>query len=85
MSGTPTTPDQLELQEQIARITRMNAETGKLQEETLKLVSEAHKLAAEARKLNRDHGLAPWLVIVGVVGGMLGILSFGARLLGMVP
>jgi hypothetical protein len=85
MSGMPTTPDQMELQEQIARITRMNAETGKLQEETRKFVSEAHKFAAEARKLNRDHGLAPWLVLVGVVGGLLGMVSFAARLLGVIP
>ncbi|MCL8385854.1 hypothetical protein [Xanthobacter aminoxidans] len=56
---TDTTMD---LNEQVARIERAIAETGKLQEETRKFVAEQHKLYAEARKAERDHSFAPWQV-----------------------
>ncbi|MET7245995.1 hypothetical protein ABZT49_21830 [Methylobacterium sp. EM32] len=52
-SAGPTTTD---LQEQLARIERMNAETRKFVEEGL-------KLSAEARKLARDATIAPYTAI----------------------
>lgn len=53
----------MDQEEQLARIRRM-------QEETRKFVEESHKLAAEARKMGRDHQLAGWqLVITGMTAG----------------
>ena len=64
----------LDMSEQIARVVRM-------QEETLKFVAEQHKLMAETAKLNRDRYLAPVLAIVTVIGGVLGLASFLAKML----
>ncbi|MDB5627505.1 MAG: hypothetical protein JWR73_3307 [Tardiphaga sp.] len=58
----------IDIEEQIARIQRM-------QEETRKFVSEQHKLQAEAAKLARDRDLAPWQI---AFGGM----AAGAALVG---
>jgi tRNA nucleotidyltransferase (CCA-adding enzyme) len=58
----------IDLEEQLARIQRM-------QEETRKFVSEQHKLQAEAAKFARDRDLAPWQI---AVGGM----AAGAALVG---
>jgi hypothetical protein len=64
--------DRLDLREQIARIDQ-------LREEALKFVAEQHKLTAEAAKLGRDRLLAPWLAIVGLIGGLIAIASTIAR------
>jgi hypothetical protein len=64
----PPAPAPLEVAEQVARIERM-------QEETRKFVAEQHKLIAEAAKLRRDHGLAPWLLVVAGAGGAAGFLA----------
>ena len=64
----------LDLNEQIARVIRM-------QEETMKFVAEQHKLMAEAAKLNRDRYLAPVLAVVTVVGGLLGLATFLAKVM----
>ena len=56
-----------------AKLRRMNAETEKF-------VAEQRKLIAEAAKLDRDRWLAPALAIAAVVGGILGLASFIARL-----
>lgn len=74
-------PADLGLREQIARIDRDLAESAKLREEIRKFTAEQHKLDAEARKLDRDRWLAPALAIASVVGGLLGVASFIARLL----
>jgi hypothetical protein len=58
----------IDIEEQIARIQRM-------QEETRKFVSEQHQLQAEAAKLARDRDLAPWQI---AFGGM----AAGAALVG---
>jgi FtsZ-binding cell division protein ZapB len=94
MSDIPTDyKDRLDIREQIARIDRARAETEKLAEETRKYVQEAHKLQAERdkmaveamklsseqRKLERDRWLAPVLAVVTVIGGILGIASFIAK------
>jgi hypothetical protein len=60
--------DRLDIREQIARIDRAR-------EETLKFTAEQHKLTAEAAKLGRDRLLAPWLAIVGLIGGLIAIAS----------
>ena len=66
---------QLDLRAEIARIDRERAETAKLTE-------EARKFIAEARKLDRDRWLAPLLAIVATVGGLLGIATFLAHVIG---
>ena len=74
------------LEQQLAQVARAREETRKfleeghkLQAETMKLHAEALKLDAEAMKLHRDRGLAPWLAIVGLVGGLLAIANFALR------
>lgn len=62
-----------------ARIDRDIAETGKLNAETRKFVAEHDKLQAEEKKLGRDRLLAPWLAIVGLIGGVITIASTIAR------
>jgi hypothetical protein len=59
------TPANFDLREQVARIDRAIAETGKLQEETQKCVTEQRKLLAEAAKPQRDRMLAPWQLVLG--------------------
>jgi hypothetical protein len=78
MSDIPFSPAGLGFREQVARIDRMIAGTGKLNEETRKFV-------AGAQKLNRDHGLAPWVVTIGIIGGVLGIVGFAAGAFGLLP
>jgi hypothetical protein len=65
----------LDLREQINRIDRMH-------EEGLKFVAEQRKLMAEAAKFERERALSPWLASAAVIGGLLGLLTFAARLLG---
>jgi hypothetical protein len=71
-SAAPTFTD---LQEQLARIERMNAETRKFVEEGL-------KLSAEARKLGRDATIAPCTAIfaaftagAAVVGAVVAVVK----------
>jgi hypothetical protein len=66
---------ELDLREQIVRIDRAIAETGKFQ-------AEQRKFIAEAQKLDRDRWLAPALAIAAVIGGLLGVASFIAKLIG---
>jgi hypothetical protein len=87
---------QLDLRAELARIDRDRAETRKLTEESEKFIAEQRKLLsegrmlaaeqdklqAEGRKLDRDRWLAPALATVSMVGGLLGIASFIAHLLG---
>ncbi len=69
----------LELDELISRIERQQEETRKFVSEQHKLMAEADKLRAEERKLGRDRFLAPWLVIVATVSGLLSIASLVSR------
>ncbi len=71
--------DRLTLDELISRIERQQAETREFASETLKLAAEAGKLQAEEMKIGRDRLLAPWLAIVGLIGGLLAIASTIAR------
>jgi Tfp pilus assembly protein PilN len=71
----------LDLQAQIARIGRDQAEIQKLLAETIKFTAEQNKLMSEARKLDRDRWLAPALAIAAVIGGLLGTAAFIAKLI----
>ena len=62
-----------------AETMKMHRETLKFDAETMNLHREALKFDAEAMKLNRDRGLAPWLAIVGLIGGLLAIANFALR------
>lgn len=64
MSETAT-PD-LDLRAELARINRDRAETAKF-------AAEQRKLISKSRKLDRDRLLAPWLAILGVIGGLITI------------
>jgi hypothetical protein len=62
----------------LARIDRDLAEERKLRYESekflaeqKKLMAEETKLRSEGRKLDRDRWLAPWLAIVGLIGGII--------------
>jgi hypothetical protein len=59
MSDLPT----LDLREQIVRFDRAIDEAAKLR-------VEANKLRADETKLDRDRWIAPWLAIVGLIGGI---------------
>ena len=74
------TRDPTDLQAIRARIDRDLAESSKLRAESEKFIAEQRKLIAEAMKLNRDRWLAPVLAIAAVVGGMLGVASFVAKI-----
>jgi hypothetical protein len=77
-----TITDRLTIDEQISRIERQQAETRKFAAEMNKLTAETLKLGAEARKFDRDRFLAPWLAIIGLIGGLIAIASALARLKG---
>ncbi len=74
-----TRKDPIDLRSILARIDRDLAESGKLRSEQRKLDAEQRKLDAEQRKLSRDHWLAPVLAIAAVIGGLLGVASFIAK------
>jgi hypothetical protein len=71
--------DRLTIDELISRIERQQAETRKFVNEAFKLAAEADKLRAEEKKLGRDRLLAPWLAIIGLIGGIITIASTIAR------
>lgn len=64
-------------QEFADNIRSMNAESEKF-------IAEQRKLIAESQKLDRDRLLAPWLTIVGIVGGVVTISSLIMRVLGII-
>jgi hypothetical protein len=56
--------DDLELRGVIVRIDRDIAEAAKLR-------AEQSKLFSEARKFDRERTLAPWLAVLGLLGGII--------------
>ena len=59
------------------------AEASKLrEEENNKFVAEQRKLNAEASKLDRERWLAPVLAVAAMVGGLLGVATFIAKIIG---
>ena len=84
MSDLPTDyRDRLNLAELVSRIERQQEETRKFVSEQHKLESESGKLASEARKLDRDRYLAPWLAIIGIIGGVITVGSLILRAVGI--
>jgi hypothetical protein len=79
MSATTPERDPLDLEAILAQIARAREETLKFTAEQHKLMAEADKLRAEEKKLGRDRLLAPWLAIVGLIGGIITIASTIAR------
>lgn len=77
MSDIPQ--DRLDIDEQVSRIERAQAETRKFSAEMNKLAAEAIKLAAEGQKFNRDRWLAPFAALAAVIGGVLGTATFIAK------
>ncbi len=67
-------PRDLDLRAQINRIDRDQAEVQKL-------LAETRKLTSEARKLDRERWLSPALAIANVIGGLLGVAAFTAKLI----
>jgi hypothetical protein len=82
MSTTTEGREAIDLQAIVARIERDLAESRKLREESEKFVAERRKLDSESLKLDRDRWLAPALAIAAVIGGLLGVASFIAHLMG---
>ena len=71
MTMQPTT---LDVEEQIARIQRSNAELGKLVEESYKLNAEARKLSRDAWVLPITSGLSAIAAVIAVVVSAFTIL-----------
>lgn len=55
----------------LAEQQKLLAEQRKLFADEIKLRSEELKLRSESRKLDRDRLLAPWLAILGLLGGAI--------------
>ena len=71
----------LNIQAIVERIDRDLAESRKLREESEKLMAERRRLDSEGRKFDRDRWLALALAIASVIGGVLGVASFIARII----
>lgn len=61
-------------EELVSRLRHMNAETEKF-------IAEQRKLIAEAQELTWDRWMASALAIAAVIGGLLGVASFMARVI----
>jgi hypothetical protein len=72
-----TDTSSFDVRAQLARIDRDLAENEKLLSEARKLFAEERKLFAEERKLQRDTGLAPWIVAVNVFTVLLAAIVGG--------
>jgi len=59
---------QLDLWAELARIDRDRVETRTLQEESEKFIAEQRTLIAEGQKLDRDRWLAPWSLLIALMG-----------------
>jgi len=70
--GEPCDPTNEQL---VAKLRQMNTETEKF-------VAEQRELIAGAQKMTWDARFAPYLAIAAVIGGLLGIATFIAHLMG---
>ncbi len=77
-----STYPQLDLDEQIARIRQMQAESDKFAAEQRKLSQEAFKLTQEGMKLQRERFLAPFAVLaaLGGLGGLITLVQWFGRI-----
>ncbi|MFG1304170.1 hypothetical protein V5F34_08525 [Xanthobacter autotrophicus] len=71
----------MDLQEQIARIERMQEETRKFVAEGHKLAAEQQKLLADSMKTQRDHALAPWQITIGAMTAGAALFGAGVALM----
>ncbi len=70
-------PLSIDMQEQITRIERMNAETRKFVEESM-------KFSAETRKLTRDAAIAPFTLIITAFGAGAAVVAAVAAILKLI-
>ena len=85
MATIPDPDHSLDLQEQIARINRMQREIGKWDVEMLKTIADVKKIVAdidkstaETVKIGRDTRLLPWTMILTVLGAASAFFAAGA-------
>lgn len=71
--GVPSRSE-IEITRMLEEAKKFVAEQSRLNAEQNKLLFEATKLAAEADKLRRDHGLAPWMAVAAIIGGVVSTL-----------
>ena len=86
MATYPEIPEfSLDIREQIARIDKTQAELSRIQGELNKWQLEELKTRAETAKIERDTRLAPWSMLLAVLGAVSGFFAAGitvARYLG---
>ncbi|WP_342151170.1 hypothetical protein [Methylorubrum sp. SB2] len=68
MTASPIPASVADLEEQLARIRRSNAETQKF-------IEEQAKLRAEAAKFERDRTLAPWQIVATSVAATAALIG----------
>ena len=73
-----------DLQEQLARIRRAQAESDKFVEEARKLSAEQNKLFAEALKSERERALAPWQIMVASMAAGAALFGAGAAFIELI-
>lgn len=70
-----TTPSDLDIAEQVARVLRSNEETQKCVAEQRTLIAEQIKRQAEPAKLGRDRALAPWQIVATTVAATAALIG----------
>ena len=79
MATYPDIPEfSLDIREQIARIDKTQAELSRIQGELNKWQLEELKVRAETLKIERDTRLAPWWIILTVLGAASAFFAAGA-------
>lgn len=73
--ASTSSPTNLDIAEQVARVLRSNEETLKFVAEQKKLMSEQAKLQAEASKLGRDRDIAIWQVVATTIAATAALIG----------
>lgn len=63
--------ERLDLEAELVKLARDREETRKFSAEVHKLIREGEKFRAEEMKLWRDWRLAPWVLAIGVIAGLI--------------
>ena len=74
----------LDIREQIARIDKTQAELSRIQGELNKWQLEELKTRAETAKIERDTQLAPWSIVLTVLGAASAFFAAGAAFVKLV-
>ena len=78
MATTPDIPEfTLDIREQVARIDSLLADTNQALVNAGKLRDESAKLREEAAKFSRDRSLAPWSMVIAILGGASAFFAAG--------